>query len=232
MKIPYFSSSVRFLMVSSLAIALAGITGCQSQTKWAGTWELKDPGTEESIKVVLSEDGKLYLLPPESFQQMQPTKTAYELPLTRVSDETKVPEGYTVTNLADEMKKQAQLAKQNEGQQYVGAMLRAQQAFHLEKNKFASTIEELQLPIQKETENFTYAIVPQKDTKKSILITGSAKNAELKSYAGAVYTVKEGDEDTTKFILCEGNENSTTPPTMPILEGTELKCAPGSTAKQ
>lgn len=228
-----FSSSVRSLIFSGLALGLIGVTGCnQSKTKWAGTWELKDPASAESIQVVLSEDGKLFLIPPESFQSLQKEKTAYELNLTRVSDVTTVPEGYKVTNLAEEMKKQAELAKQSEAKQYVGAMTRAQQAYHLENNTFAKTIEELQIGLQKETENYAYAIVPQEDAKKSVLITAAAKNAEFKSYAGAVFVVGEGDKANTQAIVCETNENSTTPPAMPILEGKELKCADGSTALQ
>jgi type IV pilus assembly protein PilA len=233
MKNRFFSSLMRSAVVSTIVIVgLIGVTGCnQSKTKWAGTWELKDPGTEESIKVVLSEDGKLYLIPPESFQSFQPNKTAYELDLTRVSDDVTVPEEYQVTNLAEEMKKQAELAKLNEAKQYVAGIAGAQQAYHEENKKFAGTFEELQLPIQSETENFTYKIVSE-DAQKSTLITASAKNAELKSYTGAVYVVKEGDKEITKVIVCEGNENSTTPPAKPTVEGAELKCVEGSTAIQ
>ena len=230
MKNRFFSSSVRSIFVSSLVIGLIGITGCnKSKTQWEGTWEFKDPSTEESIQVILSEDGKLYLIPPESFQSFQETKTAYELPFTRISDEAVLSDEYTVTNLAEEMNKQAELAKQSEAKQYLGAMTRAQQAYYIEENKFASTIDDLQMGIPTETENFIYKVVPQDDKAKSILITAEAKDATLKSYAGAVFV---NSEDTTQSIVCETNENSTTPPAMPTLEGTEAKCAEGSSPIQ
>lgn len=232
MKIRCFSSSVRSMIVPTVAMALMGLTACQSKTKWAGTWELKEPGSEASIKVILSEDGKLYMIPPESPQFGQPPKTAYELPLKRVSDDTKIPEGYTVTNLEEEAKKQAELAKKEEGKQYVGGILRAQQAYQLEKNKFASTFEELQLPIKNETDNFVYKMTPSSDLKANVIVTASAKNPEYKSYSGAVFKVKDGKEDTSKIIICETNENSTTAPAAPILEGKELKCSEGSTILQ
>jgi len=132
------------------------------------------------------------------------------------------------TNLSG--KYQGAKAKQSEAQKYVGAMNRVQQAFYLEKSKFATTIEELGVVIKSETQNYRYQIIPQADGK-SVMITGTAKTPDLKNYAGLVFIVKDTKtaDSITVPILCEAQQSSTPPimPTAPTDSSQTIPCPSG-----
>ncbi len=125
---------------------------------------------------------------------------------------------------------QVNKAKQAEAKQNVGAMLRAQQAYQLEKSTFSKSIEELGVNIVPETENYRYQIVPQSGNK-SVMITAQAKKPALKSYTGAVFTMKKGQDVVTVTGICETTTPSTSPPALPKFTGKEfnpVECSPGS----
>lgn len=126
---------------------------------------------------------------------------------------------------------QANKGKQAEAKQYVGSMLRAQQAYLLEKGKFSSSIEDLAIGIKPETINYRYKIVPQTGNK-SVMITAQSKIASLKSYSGAVFTTKQGGAETTLTGICETDKPTTTPPGIKftLANGVgAVECPPGST---
>lgn len=125
---------------------------------------------------------------------------------------------------------QANKAKQAEAKQYVGSILRGQQAYQLEKGIFSKSIEELGVGIKPETVNYRYQIVPQAGNK-SVMITAQAKTATLKSYTGAVFAIKKGQDVVTVGGVCESDTLTTTPPAMPKFTGNEsnpVECPPGS----
>lgn len=125
---------------------------------------------------------------------------------------------------------QVNKAKQAEAKQNVSAMLRSQQAYQLEKGTFGKSIQELGVNIIPETENYRYQMVPQSGNK-SVMITAQAKKPALKSYTGAVFTMKKGQDVVTVTGICETTISSTTPPTMPKFTGNEssaVECPPGS----
>jgi hypothetical protein len=122
---------------------------------------------------------------------------------------------------------------EDEGKSNIGAMNRAQQAYFLEKNQFASQIAELGIGIKPDTENFLYKIVPQGNQKQSVMITAQAKRPGLRSYTGAVFVVQEKGELLTLAGICETNEPSTKPPVMPVTPKSvsdPLTCPAGSRA--
>ncbi|MEW6499514.1 MAG: type IV pilin-like G/H family protein, partial [Cyanobacteriota bacterium] len=122
---------------------------------------------------------------------------------------------------------QAAKAKQSEAKTYIGCINRAQQAFYLEKSQFASRIEELAIGIRAETQHYMYKICVLDKTKT--LATATAKEDGLKSYAGAVFVIKDGEGNhTTIAALCETAQASRTPPKMPQLVGSNIECAPDS----
>lgn len=125
---------------------------------------------------------------------------------------------------------QANKARQAEAKNYVGSMLRAQQAYQIEKGTFSQSIQDLGLSIQPETENYRYQIVPQSGNK-SVMITAQAKTEMLKSYTGAVFVIKKGQEARTIAGICESDSPTTTPPAMPnvVSNGTNsVECPPDS----
>jgi hypothetical protein len=87
-------------------------------------------------------------------------------------------------------------------------MNRAQQAFYLEKVKFATSVDELGIGIKTETENYSYRTVP---SNRFTIQIGASKKSELKSYVGAVYLAKIGGSNdvTSLAILCESNNSGT-----------------------
>lgn len=125
---------------------------------------------------------------------------------------------------------QANKAREAEAKNNVGAMVRAQQAHYLDKETFSQSIAGLGVGIRPETENYRYQIMPQVGNK-SVMITAQAKDGMLKSYTGAVFTTKKGQDSFTVSGVCETTIPSITPPSMPKFTGNEsslVECPPGS----
>jgi hypothetical protein len=112
-------------------------------------------------------------------------------------------------------------------------MNRAQQAFYLENEKFGPAIEDLGIGIKPESENYRYQIVPQGNQTQNVMMTAQAKRPELRSYTGAVFVVKDGNELLTVAGICETDAPSSTPPTMPTAPSNtqgrwKIQCPAGS----
>jgi type II secretory pathway pseudopilin PulG len=125
---------------------------------------------------------------------------------------------------------QVNKAKQVEAKSSVDVIIKGQQAYQLEKGTFSDSIEELNLGVKSEAVNYRYQIVPQ-GSKKRVMITAQAKNTGLKSYTGAVFTIRKDGVTTTVAGICETDTPSTTPPAMPKFVNNGLglvECPPGS----
>ena len=133
---------------------------------------------------------------------------------------------------------QANRARQSEAKSKVGSLTRAQQAYFLEKTKWAKTIEEVGVGIEAESENYRYDI-ENVDSIKTVDIknypgitvqTGTAKKEGLKSYLGAAYLSGSSSSDVrTIAIFCESNEPTTKDPGLPKFDGQALQCPDGYT---
>lgn len=160
--------------------------------------------------------------------ESRPTEfTAGAIFLQRVANTTALPRNTQIVDLA----KQQRQAKESEGKLYIASVNRGQQAFYIEKSKFATAINELDLGIPPETENYSLQIVPQSGSIPSTMVTATAKSPELKSYTGAVFVIQANDEFTTVDVVCETDKPSTTPPAMPMAPKNaeeEIKCPAGS----
>jgi len=116
----------------------------------------------------------------------------------------------------------------NEAIFYIGLMNRAQQAFYLEKNRFATTFSELELGIDGETENYIYKVIPI--DRYSVQNIAISKNNGLTTYTGEVLATKlpnsrEGDSIT---VLCKSNKpTSKLPPPIEIKDGYPPLCPVG-----
>ncbi len=105
---------------------------------------------------------------------------------------------------------QANKAKQSEAKQYVGAVVRAQQAYQLENATFAEDFEKLAKVVRESTVNYDYLIEDKTDT--AVNIHGQSKKDALRSYVGSVLvysvtTTGNDKESTTSAIVCE-NKNA------------------------
>ena len=133
---------------------------------------------------------------------------------------------------------QANRAKQSEAKTYVSTLTKGQQIFFIEKEKWAKTIEETDLGIKAESENYRYNI-QNIDSIKTVDIknypgitvqTATAKKEGLKSYLAAAYLSGSSSSDvTTIAIFCESNEPTTKEAGLPKFDGQALQCPDGYT---
>lgn len=98
---------------------------------------------------------------------------------------------------------QANKARQSEAQTYVGTINRGQQAYYLEKLKFAPALTDLELGIPDNTEQYTYTVTGDLTTALS---TADPEGEALKGYAGRVWlqTATADQNATTLAKVCEG----------------------------
>ncbi|MGB7439663.1 MAG: type IV pilin-like G/H family protein [Coleofasciculaceae cyanobacterium] len=146
--------------------------------------------------------------------------------LDKTSASTVVPEGIEVIDVA-ELEDETSQAKT-----YMSALTQVQQAYYLEQGKFAREFEQISVGLRDETELYRYQILPQGDNTESVMMTATAKDAELPSYTSAVFvTTNTEGEKTTIAQICETEEPSTTPPAMPSLptdSSSTIRCPEGS----
>jgi type II secretory pathway pseudopilin PulG len=123
----------------------------------------------------------------------------------------------------------ANKAKQSEAKQYVGSLMRSQQAHFLEHDRFTSIPTDLSGRMASDSEDYTYAIETQGNTATA---KASAKHGGLKSYTSTVFVLKaEGlDEATTEGIICESKGNTKSAPDTADLVENKPKCAKNSKA--
>lgn len=103
---------------------------------------------------------------------------------------------------------QVNKAKQTEARQNIGAANRAQQAFYLEKGKFATDFNELSIGI-KNTDSYEYVIAG--DATGPIQANAKVLTGALKSYFGLVGTYASAEtansgEALTLTLTCESKQ--------------------------
>lgn len=108
---------------------------------------------------------------------------------------------------------QANKARQAEARQYIGAVNRSQQAYRLEHQQFSDSMANLGVGITASTRFYTYVIV--EGTNYAAYVTGTAKDASLRSYIGAAQVVQPNPnlDATAITVVCETLTPSVTPPT-------------------
>ncbi|HEY9708295.1 MAG TPA: type IV pilin-like G/H family protein [Oculatellaceae cyanobacterium] len=176
----------------------------------------------------LTPEGKLRV-ELEGLNPGQPRPTVFSSKSTlfeKISDATTVPENAQIIDNQNNTTAQSNVVKQ-----FMTILIRAQQAYFLEKEKFATDIKELGIISNLETEFYRYQIVPQKDNTQSVAIAAIPKNSQLPSYIGAIFASKANGKNTTATQICETDKPSTSPPAMPSAPATgssEIQCAAGS----
>lgn len=136
-------------------------------------------------------------------------------------------------------------AYNSEAKTYIGSINRAQQAYHLEKGKFADfdSLDQLGLGIRTETERYSYRIISPMmpvqtldeseyiaNLQQGVVAIAQPKKPELNQYIGAVFVTKiaETQEETTMAVVCEVNANVPLPSTLPMLIDNEMQCPKGT----
>jgi hypothetical protein len=103
-------------------------------------------------------------------------------------------------------------AWQSEAKTYVGTMNRGQQAFFVEKDYFTNKLDDLDLGLKSQTENYKYQIMVL-DSKKGVQNIALAQKDNLKSYTGLAYiAMTDSKEVTTMALLCESQKPTRTIP--------------------
>jgi type IV pilus assembly protein PilA len=122
---------------------------------------------------------------------------------------------------------QAIRAKQSEGKQVAGAIVRSQQAYYLENNKFATSFQELgNTSLNRTSPNYKFSIT--KLGENFTQVNAVPKLSNLKSYVGFVYIEEKNKEAISIASLCESNRPSSTVPKLSITN-KKLKCPTGYT---
>ncbi|MBW4526667.1 MAG: type IV pilin-like G/H family protein [Phormidium tanganyikae FI6-MK23] len=129
---------------------------------------------------------------------------------------------------------QANKGKQSEAKQYVGTVLRTQQAFYMEKGRFATSLADMSQPVADTTANYDYSTTSPSATATHSLTLGTSKVTALRSYGGTVILTTNGttSETNTTGILCERNAPGTTAVVVGTVAGTALSCGASSTQVQ
>ena len=197
------------------------------------------PGKKEPVLTILelTADGQLRLqLEGTNPGEPRPTAFSSEVSLfQKISDSTTLPDNIKLSNPngSEPESNQATKPATAEAKQFIGTINRAQQAYYLENGKFSPTLQQLEIGIKPETENYRYRILNQgKQTQSKIAVsTATAKKPELRSYTGVAFIKKVQGELLTQTAICETDKPSTTPPVtpkIPIKESQAFVCPRGS----
>lgn len=118
-------------------------------------------------------------------------------------------------------------AREVEAKIIIGSIIKLQQPFLMENQRFASTLKELELGIPAETENYEYTVFALAETQA--IITARAKQRGARSYTGAVFVVRDNTiGNSIAFAVCETEQPSLILPGIPQSSGHEIKCPSGS----
>ena len=116
---------------------------------------------------------------------------------------------------------QAAKAEQSEAKTYVGAIIRAQQAYRLENKSFAPDITTLQIGLPTDTLSYTYILTNNDNTA---LVNANSKDAQqLRSYAGGVIVVESG---LTVAIACQTTGVTNVAPNVNLNPNAGASCPP------
>lgn len=116
------------------------------------------------------------------------------------------------------------LAGELEAKSFINSVNKSQEIFYLQHGKFASSFEELAIPLKSQPESYQYQIVSA--NQQQALVTAQAKKPDLKSYTGAVWVI--GDSTTDK--ICHTNQPSRTPPSQLEVVENSIQCPAGSSS--
>lgn len=208
------------LSISAIA-ALITLLGCSidnittahevKESMWEGTWELIDPNSLRKITLIVRADKTVYVLAPLTFESAGKVGA---VSLNKVSDNTEFPPGVEPISLIDVFEGRAIKAREAAAEIQLSSINRAQQAYRLENDTFASSIEALRIGQSSDlnNEHYEFRIVSADSTQA--YATATAKQPELRSFSGVVHLIRENSQNYTKIKLCSTPSPSQTPPSI------------------
>ncbi|MCT7949373.1 type IV pilin-like G/H family protein [Ancylothrix sp. C2] len=118
-------------------------------------------------------------------------------------------------------------ARQTEAINHIALMSRAQLYSFIDHKRFASKLNDLDLEIKPESENYYYSMRALSPTL--IQNIGVPKRDNLKSYTGIIYVFqsKENNETVIGEVRCESRRPSKAAPPPPQMKGNEPQCPAG-----
>jgi prepilin-type N-terminal cleavage/methylation domain-containing protein len=123
---------------------------------------------------------------------------------------------------------QAAKARQSEAKTYTGSVIKAQEAYYLEKQSYAPTFTDLgkeQATIKTQTDNYTYTISGSArgltGTAANGFVAGTPRVANLKAYAGLSQLVNNNNSNSNLSVLCESTNTTTTAPDLDSFTRTD-----------
>lgn len=119
---------------------------------------------------------------------------------------------------------QAAKAQQSEAKSYVGAIMRAQQAYRLENSSFAADNILLQIGLHTETDNYTYDINNPSNSTTSLVKANSKDAEKLRSYGGGVVIITSSGLNVA--VSCQTSDVSNVAPSITLNPTTGAICPP------
>lgn len=107
---------------------------------------------------------------------------------------------------------QVELKRQRPGKYIVGTLIRAQQAYYLENERFTNKIEDLGVEIQQDQDSYLYRLFIAPDRYPASMQVGLPKVPDLPTFLGFVHVGKVQGEKTTLGILCISEKPATPMP--------------------
>jgi len=130
---------------------------------------------------------------------------------------------------------QANKAKQSEAKQYVGSLVRAQQAYYLENSAFTDNADELGKVVKAETTNYSYPMTKTgSGTTSGLKVAGNSKKDALKNYIGMAQlstiggTSTSSNDVTTVAGICESTKPKDTALDIAFNTDSTVKCTNGA----
>lgn len=173
-------------------------------------------GEGETVQTIfdLTADGQL-IVQLAGTNPGQPRPTSFDPNATKfrqVSQETELPPDISIYNSEGPTHK----TRQTEGKEYLRSLNRAQQAYHIDNNQFATELDALPVDVPQTTENYSYEMAEAENPEKQIVMTATAQQDNLKSYTAAIFLVTDESGFTSSVAgICATPEPSQTPPPTP-----------------
>lgn len=135
---------------------------------------------------------------------------------------------FSMPYYAYDSQRQSRRADESEAMTYIGSINRGQQAFRLDNDIFAESLDQLDLGLRSQTEDYKYEITISDDDMTAV--TAVPRKGSRSSFIGAVFVVEDENEiGTTRSITCKSDQPSQSAPSLPSMtEGDQMQCASGS----
>jgi hypothetical protein len=138
----------------------------------------------------------------------------------KISNLVQVPADFKILSREQAGQSFINRARESEAKSSLGTVNRAQQAYQLENNHFASSINNLDVKLSLKFYNLRVV----KTTKNNSYTVAVPKQSGLRSYSAAVWI--QGDNFYQK--ICESNQPTSVAPGMPQRNGLKFICPAGS----